>query len=289
MNLLSIDSFLGKEKEKEENAVVQIPVIQIRPNRTQPRKYFNEEELRNLSASIVENGIIQPLTVRKISTLEYELIAGERRLRASILAGMKKVPCIIIRCSDKESAVLALLENLQRSDLGVFEEARGIARLIKKYSITQEQAAQRLGKKQSTIANKLRLLRLSLEEQDWITESGLTERHARALLKIDDESLRRECLSKIVTDNLNVKQSEDMIDAALQNAQLQEAPKQGRKVVIRDVRIFVNTINKAVDTMRLSGIKAVAKKKETEEYIEYTVKIPKNEAVKTPEKAKQAS
>ena len=141
---------------------------------------------------------MQPLTVRRASQSEYELIAGERRLRASVMAGLKKVPCIIVKCSDKESAIFALLENLQRSDLGVFEEARGISRLIRRFGLTQEEAAQRLGKTQSTIANKLRLLRLTYEEQELIISAGLTERHARALLRIEDEGKRREVLSKVI-------------------------------------------------------------------------------------------
>ena len=141
-----------------DNKITEIPIIRIRPNKAQPRKQFDEASLTSLSQSITENGILQPLTVRRASQSEYELIAGERRLRASVMAGLKKVPCIIVKCSDKESAIFALLENLQRSDLGVFEEARGISRLIRRFGLTQEEAAQRLGKTQSTIANKLRLL-----------------------------------------------------------------------------------------------------------------------------------
>ena len=147
-----------------DNKITEIPIIRIRPNKAQPRKQFDEASLTSLSQSITENGILQPLTVRRASQSEYELIAGERRLRASVMAGLKKVPCIIVKCSDKESAIFALLENLQRSDLGVFEEARGISRLIRRFGLTQEEAAQRLGKTQSTIANKLRLLRLTYED-----------------------------------------------------------------------------------------------------------------------------
>ena len=144
---------------KSENTISEIPIIKIRPNKAQPRKHFNEDELSALSRSIAENGILQPLTVRKASSTEYELVAGERRLRAAILAGLKRVPCIVVKCSDKESAVYALLENLQRADLGMFEEARGISRLIRRYGLTQEQAAANRVKTPSTIANKLRLLK----------------------------------------------------------------------------------------------------------------------------------
>ena len=259
-----------------DNKVLNISTIQIRPNRTQPRRNFDEEELRSLSRSIVENGILQPLVVRRINQTEFELIAGERRLRAAVMAGMNKVPCVIHKCGDKDSALLALIENLQRTDLNMFEEARGIARLIRKYGLTQEQAAIKLGKKQSTIANKLRLLRLGFEEQEWILTAGLSERHARTLLRINDEGLRREVLSRIISDNLSVGEAEALVtDALMQKPESAPEKKPERKVAIKDVRIFVNTINKAVDTMRLSGINAISRRSETDEYIEYTVKIPK--------------
>ena len=260
---------------KSENTISEIPIIKIRPNRAQPRKQFNEDELSALSRSISENGILQPLTVRKASPTEFELIAGERRLRAAILAGMKRVPCIIVKCSDKESAVYALLENLQRADLGMFEEARGISRLIRRYGLTQEQAAAKLGKTQSTIANKLRLLKLSPEEQEWIENAGLTERHARALLRIDNEEQRREALSKIISENLNVTRSEELVGIYTHNIPRSQGHRGKSKAVIKDLRIFLNTINKAVDTMRLSGIDAQSVKTDTENFIEYTIRIPK--------------
>lgn len=262
---------------KNENKISDIPIIKIRPNKAQPRKVFNEEDLNALSQSIAENGILQPLTVRKVSATEYELIAGERRLRASVMAGLRKVPCIVIKCSEKESAVYALLENLQRSDLGMFEEARGISRLIRRYGLTQQEAAVKLGKTQSTIANKLRLLRLTYEEQEWIENAGLSERHARALLKLGDEGARREALSKIISENLNVQQSENLINLIL-NSSPKNNKKQGTsKAVIKDVRIFVNTINKAIDTMRLAGIDAQSDKTDTDNFIEYTIRIPKKQ------------
>lgn len=262
---------------KNENKISDIPIIKIRPNKAQPRKVFNEEDLNALSQSIAENGILQPLTVRKVSATEYELIAGERRLRASVLAGLRKVPCIVIKCSEKESAVYALLENLQRSDLGMFEEARGVSRLIRRYGLTQQEAAVKLGKTQSTIANKLRLLRLTYEEQEWIENAGLSERHARALLKLGDEGARREALSKIISESLNVQQSEDLINLML-NSSPKNNKKQGTsKAVIKDVRIFVNTINKAIDTMRLAGIDAQSDKTDTDNFIEYTIRIPKKQ------------
>ncbi len=266
---------------KDDNKVLQIPTIQIRPNRTQPRKTFDEDELRMLAQSISTSGILQPLTVRRISSTEYELVAGERRLRAATLAGLTKVPCVLIRCTDKESAVFALLENLQRADLNMFEEARGIERLIRKYDITQEEAALRLGKKQSTVANKLRLLRLSFEEQDWILGAGLSERHARALLRIENSEVRREVLSRIISESLSAKETEEEVVKLLYKATATDTPHRETRYVIKDVRIFVNTITKAVDTMRHSGINAESEKRETDDFIEYRVKIPKSAALKS--------
>ncbi len=260
---------------KSENRITDIPTIKIRPNKTQPRRIFDEDKLRDLAKSIEENGILQPLTVRRVSQAEYEIIAGERRLRAAVLAGYTRVPCIVIKCNDRESAVLALLENLQRCDLGIFEEARGISKLIRRYGITQEQAALKLGKSQSTIANKLRLLNLTYDEQDWIVQAGLSERHARALLKIYDQELRKEALSKIIAENLNVAQSEQLIENMLYSCALPEKKKGRQKIVIKDIRIFINTINKAVETMKQAGIDAVCKKRDSGDYIEYTLKIPK--------------
>ena len=267
-----VNSLIGRD-----NKVLNISTIQIRPNRTQPRRSFDEESLKSLSRSIVENGILQPLVVRRINATEFELIAGERRLRAAIMAGMNKVPCVIHKCGDKDSALLALIENLQRTDLNMFEEARGIARLIRKYGLTQEQAAIKLGKKQSTVANKLRLLRLGFEEQEWILTAHLSERHARALLRINDESLRREVLSRIISDDMSVGVADMLVtEALMKKPEPEPVRKQERKIAVKDVRIFVNTINKAVDTMRLSGINAISRRSETEDYIEYTVKIPKS-------------
>ncbi len=259
---------------KSENTILEIPIIKIRPNKAQPRRLFSEEELCALSQSIAENGVLQPLTVRKVSASEYELVAGERRLRACVMAGLRKVPCILVKCSDKESAVYALLENLQRADLSFFEEARGISRLIRRYGFTQEQAARKLGKSQSTVANKLRLLRLTPEEQEWIENAGLSERHARCLLQLDDEESRREALSKIISDSLTVRQTEELV-SVLQNTAPQENRRSSGKAVIKDFRIFVNTINKAVSTMRMAGINAQASQTDNGNFIEYTIRIPK--------------
>ena len=257
-----------------------IPVVQIEANRAQPRTVFLEDKILSLSESIKENGILQPLTVRKILASRYELIAGERRLRAAIKAGLKMVPCIVLSCDDEQSAVFALLENLQRADLGPFEEAEGIYKLITNFNLTQEMAAKKLGKKQSTIANKLRLLKLSLEEREKITEAGLTERHARSLLRLQDPLQRDIALNKIIINGLNVQKTELLIESML-NKTLKKAGKSQRTVIIKDLRIFMNTINKAIDTMKLSGIDAKRSQRETDDYIEYVVVIPKSVKVKT--------
>ena len=171
------------------------------------------------------------------------------------------MPCIVLKCSEKESAIYALLENLQRSDLGIFEEARGISKLIRRYGLTQEEAANRLGKSQSTIANKLRLLRLTYEEQEWIVNAGLSERHARALLRIEDDALRHEALSKIISENLNTSQTDELVGILINSVPKTTKSKGTSKAVIKDLRIFLNTINKAIDTMRLAGIDAQSDKK----------------------------
>lgn len=255
----------------EKNRVVEIGADRIRPNPAQPRRVFDEEELRNLAQSIRVNGLIQPLIVRR--TVDgYELVAGERRLRACRLAGMREVPCIVRECSADASAAMAMTENLQRRDLNMFEEAEGIRKLLEQWHVTQEEAAYRLGKSQSALANKLRLLRLSPEEREKITAAGLTERHARAVLRIDDAALRRAALNTIIRKQYNVRQTDEYVLRLLAG---ESANGQKKTFVVKDVRIFLNTISHAVQTMRQSGIKAQSLKSETDEYIECIVRIPK--------------
>lgn len=261
--------------ERNDTRVRQIPVVHISPSQSQPRTAFSQPELQELAESIRQNGILQPLTVRKASQ-NYELIAGERRLRASVLAGYTTVPCIVVDCDDRQAAVFSLLENLQRVDLDPFEEAEGIQRLLEEWNITQDEAAQRLGKKQSTIANKLRLLKLTPQERLKITGAGLTERHARALLKLKNEEARGLALKQIIEKKLNVQQTEELIDKIIAHCMEQDKKTHRKTIVIKDVRIFMNTINKAVDIMRQSGIEALTAQNETEEYIECVVRIPKS-------------
>lgn len=256
-------------KEKIVNKVVQIETDKILPNPYQPRRDF--EDLEGLAQSILQNGILQPLTVRRENG-EIELVSGERRLRAAKMIGMETVPCIIVEMSGRNSAVMALIENIQRQDLSVFDEAEAIAKLIDFYGMTQEDAAVKLGKSQSTIANKLRILKLDQETKNKITEYGLTERHARALLKLPEER-RIEVVEAIHNRNLNVEATERLIEIMM-NKQTEIESLRKRSVVFKDVRLFVNTINKAVEMMKAAGINADSKKIQQEDFIEYIVRIP---------------
>lgn len=256
-------------KEKVTNKVVQIETEKILPNPYQPRRDF--DDLEGLAQSISQNGILQPLTVRRENG-EIELVSGERRLRAAKILGMETVPCIIVEMSGRNSAVMALIENIQRQDLSVFDEAEAIAKLIDFYGMTQEDAAVKLGKSQSTIANKLRILKLDENVRKKITEYGLTERHARALLKLPEE-MRPQILETVHCRNLNVEGTERLIETMLSKRTEMESLRK-RSVVFKDVRLFVNTINKAVEMMKAAGINADSKQIKQEDFIEYIVKIP---------------
>ncbi len=260
---------------KTSNKILHIPISQIKPNVNQPRHEFDIQLLKELADSIYQNGVLQPLTVRKAGKNEYELISGERRLRASKMAGLIQVPCILISVSDETSAVLALLENLQRQDLSFFEQAQGICKLISVFDLRQEDVAVKLGKSQSTIANKIRLLKLSSNQQELIQNAGLTERHARALLRIEDETRRDAALKAIIVRQLNVAQTEHYIDRIV--VELQKEPNKAKRLsLIKDIRLFLNTVDHAVNTMREAGIYVESNRQTQEEFIEYTIKIPTN-------------
>lgn len=266
-------AFLNFAKEKQVNKVVQIPIEQIYPNPHQPRTEFDTSDISSLAESIRQNGILQPLTVRKCSEDNYELIAGERRLRASRIIGLEYVPCIIMEISERNSAILALVENIQRQDLSFFDEACAIERLISFYGMTQEEAAVKLGKAQSTIANKLRLLKLTEQEKLVITKFGLTERHSRALLRLAAPEDRMEIINKIVKNKLNVEKTEQAVDEYIKGNNIKESYRK-RSGAFSDVRLFVNTINKAVETMRAAGIAADSNKVRYDDCIEYKIRIP---------------
>ena len=245
--------------------VLDLPIDALRPNPNQPRIEFDEASLRSLSDSIRRYGILQPLTVRRTDE-GYELIAGERRLR--------EVPCLLARSSEEESALLALIENLQRRDLHYLEEAAAIARLIATYGLSQEQAAERLGKSQSAIANKLRLLRLSPDCVRLLREHDLSERHARALLRLTDEEDRLKALQVIAARGYNVAQSEAYIEELLKLKQKTPPPRLPTYIV-KDVRIFLNTIRHSLGLMQRAGVEADMQREDTDDGILLTIRIPK--------------
>ena len=264
--------FLTFTREKPINRIVEVDVSEIVPNPHQPRTGFDPADIQSLAESIAQNGILQPLTVRRGEGC-YELVAGERRLRAAKLAGMQAVPCIILEISSRNSAVMALVENIQRQDLSFFDEASAIEKLITYYGMTQEDAAAKLGKAQSTIANKLRLLRLTAEEREIIMKYNLTERHARALLRLAAPEERLAVLEKVVRNNLNVEKTEHAVEELLGQRRKRESYRK-RSKVFQNVRIFVNTITRAVETMQAAGIAADSQKIQREDYIDYRVRIP---------------
>lgn len=260
---------------KERNQkIYEIAVERIIPNPHQPRIIFDDEKISLLAESIKQNGIIQPITLRKLKNGGYELISGERRLRAVKMLGMKKIPAVIIDITERNSAVLALVENIQRQNLSYFEEAIAIAKLIDFYGMTQEDAAIKLGRKQSTISNKLRLLRLSPNEMEMITENGLSERHARALLRLSDGKTRLFVIDEIVRKGLSVEKTEKLIENLIKDGKEKENLKRRSVIFGGEVKLFLNTIDKAIETMQAAGINAEMERKKGEEFIEYKIVIP---------------
>ena len=264
-----------QSKIKTAGHVLLIPQEDIQPNRSQPRRQFDADALEGLAESIRQNGVLQPLIVRRMTNGSFELIAGERRLRAARLVGIRRLPCIVADASDETSAVLALVENVQRQDLGFFEEAEALTQLKKQIDMKHENVDELRRKAPSTISNKLRLLRLPEDVRREIVRMDLTERHARALLKLDTAEAMRQALTQIVRNRMNVAQTDAYIAQLLQP---QAPPRKQPLKLFKNVRLFVNTLDHAVETMRRAGIKADAVKSETEEYIEYVVRIPKTAA-----------
>ena len=250
-----------------------IPLGRIRPNPQQPRRSFDEEGLAELAASIRSCGILQPLTVRRAGE-GYELVAGERRRRAARIAGLREVPCLVAQVGEEDSALLALMENLQRRDLDCWEEAQAIARLISRYGLSQEEAARRLGRAQPTVANKLRLLRLPEDVRALLRENGLTERHARALLRLQDPEVQRRAAGDMVRRGMNVAQAEAYVEKLLQSAQV--TPPRGRSTyIIKDVRLFLNSVDRGLHLMRQAGVDAGWNRQDTDREILLTIRIPK--------------
>lgn len=260
-------------KYKIGGQIILIPQEDIYPNPNQPRRRFDFDELEGLAQSIRQNGIIQPIAVRINAKGKYELISGERRLRASRLVGITRLPCIIMDADDEKSALFALIENVQRCDLEFFEEACAIEKLLTDYGMSREDICKKLGKAPSTVSNKLRLLRIPEEIRHKITQENLSERHARALLRLTSFNQMERAISIIAEKRLSVAESERLVSQILTN---DSGKRQPAVKLFKDVRIFVNTLNHAVDTMRRAGIEADSAKSETDEYIEYIVRIPKS-------------
>ena len=262
------------QKEKTVNRVVLLDVSEILPNPAQPRTSFDPDSLASLAQSIRQNGVLQPVTVRKNRKGCYELIAGERRLRAAKIAGLVQIPSIIMETSEKDSAVLALLENLQRQDLNFFEQATALSAAIVEWNITQEEAAARLSMAQSTIANKIRLSRIPPEQQARILDGGLTERHARALLRLEDPEQRLAAVEHIGKNQLNVAYAEGYIDRLVAQNQTTQ-PRRRSAYIIKDVRLFLNSVDRGVRLMQTAGVGAKVSRRDTEDAICLTVTIPR--------------
>lgn len=269
-------STIFKAKERQVGRVVMLEINSIIPNKSQPRTEFDNSDLKSLSDSIRENGIIQPICVRRSGAL-YEIISGERRTRAAKLCGMTEIPCIIMEADDERSAVLALIENIQRRDLSYFEEAIAISQLITVYGLTQESAAARLGKAQSTIANKLRLLKFTDGERAMLIAGNISERQARALVRIPSAGERRKALEQVVSRRLNLEQTEQLVEQILGGESRGAHPEKEkmRQLINFPVpRLYINSINKIVQRMKDANISCETTTAKCDGYYEYTIKFP---------------
>ena len=269
--------------------VLSLRLEDISPNPVQPRRHFDEEALRELSDSIRSYGILNPLTVR-LRCGKYELVAGERRLRAAMLAGLTEVPCILMDVNMEDAGLLALVENLQRKDLDYLEEAEGLRRLIRMFGRSQEEAARRIGKSQSAVANKLRLLKLPEDVLEALRKNGLSERHGRALLRLPDPERQRAALAAMLEQRMNVAAAEAYVEALLSppEPEPEEPPpteKKGRKktFVMKDLRLFLNTVSRSVDLMKQGGVAADMRREETEDALILTISIPKARSDSAPQ------
>lgn len=260
--------------EKILNNVIEVPIDKISLNPYQPRKVFDSDAISELAKSIKEYGVIQPITVRRNFIGGYELVSGERRLKASRLINKTHMPCIVIDVTENDSAVIALLENLQRKDLTYWEEAEAMQHLIIDHKYTQEELATKLGKSQSAVANRLRILKLPESVKNILQENNLTERHARAILKVHDENAQLKILKQVCDSDLNVAKTEEMVSKTIEKVEAERAKESGKMVGVVHLRMFINTINKAVDVVQKAGVNVEASKKENKNFIEYLIKIP---------------
>lgn len=260
-----------KKSGNEIGRVISLPVEDIVPNPNQPRRIFSAEGLQELADSIRQLGILQPLSVRPLGQ-GWELIAGERRLRASRLAGLTHVPCIVLNTSEEQSSLMALVENLQRRDLDFLDEALALNQLIQTFSLSQEECARRIGKSQSAIANKLRLLKLPEHVLDLLRDNGFTERHARALLRLEDAAAQDRAARWIISHDLTVAKTEEYVEALLsQTKSLRRKP----TFILKDVRLFLNTVDRGLTMMKSAGVHAQYGREDTEDAILLTIRIPK--------------
>ena len=257
------------------SGILYLRTDELQPNPVQPRTVFDESSLAELAESIRSYGILHPLTVRRRAG-RYELVAGERRLRAAKLAGLREVPCVLMDVNMEDAGLIALIENLQRKDLDFIEEANGIRQLIRMFGMSQEEAARRLGKSQSAVANKLRLLKLPEDLLETLRERGLSERHARALLRLPDDESRRAALAKILEKDMTVAAAESYIDALLAKSEDPEETAEGRRsFVMRDLRLFLNSVTRSLELMKQGGVAADMQKRETDDALILTISIPK--------------
>lgn len=260
--------------EKIVNNVIEVPIDKISLNPYQPRKIFDSDAISELAKSIKEYGVIQPITVRRNFIGGYELVSGERRLKASRLINKTHMPCIVIDVKENDSAVIALLENLQRKDLTYWEEAEAMQHLILDHKYTQEELAVKLGKSQSAVANRLRILKLPESVKNYLQENSLTERHARAILKVHDENAQLKILKQVCEGELNVAKTEELVSKAIEKVEDQRTRDNGKVMGVVHLRMFINTINKAVDVVQKAGVMVETSKKENKNFIEYMIKIP---------------
>ena len=257
----------------DQNRILYLPVDAISPNPSQPRQVFSPDDLQALADSIRALGILQPLTVRRCPQ-GWELIAGERRLRAAQLLGMDQVPCLSVQADSSASSLLALVENLQRRDMDFWEEAQALASILDTFRLSQEELARRIGKSQSAVANKLRLLKLPPDILQALRDGGCTERHARALLRLEDPALLQKAVEQILADQLTVAQTERLVELLL-SPPPEPAPKPKRTIILKDVRLFLNTLSRSVDLMRSAGVDAQCQREDSEEEILLTIRIPR--------------
>ena len=269
-------------EQKQSEVILDLSIAEIQPNPFQPRVYFDPAQLEELSNSIRQYGVLQPVIVRLVDG-KYQLVSGERRFRASMLAGKETIPALLRQLDDREVAEMALIENLQREDLNYFEEAEGYARLIQEFQITQEEVARKMGKSQPTIANKLRLLHISERVRREISVDVITERHVRSLLKLKNEEQQLEVLNRIYKNNLNVRQTDELIENMLitEEKNMREQKKKKMMKAIKDMKIFVNTIRGTVKTLQDAGLPAEVTENENDDYLEVVIRLPKKDMQQT--------